>query len=161
MAATASTPATKMLTPSSEWKSGSSHAVIGMAHSTSRGKPAIGSDARTTCFLRWNSARRSLINASCEVAGLLGVTVIGAVLRSQQAATRRGGAAPRGAFLDRYHTGLWVTIALLAAGVVVSYVTLRPRSRQRQDLLAADTAIVAEMVPALATDARRSDDPVD
>jgi hypothetical protein len=31
------------------------------------------------------------------------------------------------AFLDGYHTGLFVTIALLAAGVVVSYLTLRPR----------------------------------
>jgi hypothetical protein len=32
------------------------------------------------------------------------------------------------AFVDGYHTGLWVTIALLAGGVVVSYLTLRPRA---------------------------------
>jgi hypothetical protein len=32
------------------------------------------------------------------------------------------------AFLDGYHTGLLVTIALMAAGVVVSYLTLRPRA---------------------------------
>ena len=31
------------------------------------------------------------------------------------------------AFVDGYHTGLLVTILLLAAGVVVSYLTLRPR----------------------------------
>jgi hypothetical protein len=31
------------------------------------------------------------------------------------------------AFVDGYHTGLLVTIALLAAGVVISYLTLRPR----------------------------------
>jgi hypothetical protein len=31
------------------------------------------------------------------------------------------------AFVDGYHLGLWVTIVLLAAGVAVSYVTLRPR----------------------------------
>lgn len=28
--------------------------------------------------------------------------------------------------MDGYHAGLWVTIALLAVGVVLSYVTLRP-----------------------------------
>jgi len=31
------------------------------------------------------------------------------------------------AFVDGYHAGLYLTIALLALGVVVSYVTLRPR----------------------------------
>ena len=31
------------------------------------------------------------------------------------------------AFLDGYHSGLLVTIGLLAAGVVVSYLSLRPR----------------------------------
>jgi len=69
----------------------------------------------------------ALINASREVAGLLGITVIGAVLRTRQAASLRSGASPVHAFLDGYHTGLLVTIALMAAGVVVSYLTLRPR----------------------------------
>ena len=32
------------------------------------------------------------------------------------------------AFVDGYHLGLLVTILLLAAGVAVSYVTLRPRA---------------------------------
>jgi hypothetical protein len=32
------------------------------------------------------------------------------------------------AFLDGYHTGLLVTIVLMAAGVLVSYLTLRPRA---------------------------------
>ena len=75
----------------------------------------------------------ALLNASREVAGLLGVTVIGAVLRSRQSVAFRGGASPRDAFLDGYHTGLWLTIALLATGVVLSYVTLRPRSQQQHD----------------------------
>jgi hypothetical protein len=69
----------------------------------------------------------ALLNASREVAGLLGITVIGAVLRSRQGAALRSGASPVHAFLDGYHTGLLVTIALLAAGAVVSYLTLRPR----------------------------------
>jgi EmrB/QacA subfamily drug resistance transporter len=70
----------------------------------------------------------ALLNASREVAGLLGITVIGAVLSTRRAAALRAGAGPVPAFLDGYHTGLWVTIALLAAGVLVSYLTLRPRA---------------------------------
>jgi hypothetical protein len=69
----------------------------------------------------------ALINASREVAGLLGITVIGAVLRTRQSASLRAGAGPVHAFLDGYHTGLLVTIALMAVGVAVSYLTLRPR----------------------------------
>src|SRR3989440_78651 len=71
----------------------------------------------------------ALLNASREVAGLLGITVIGAVLRTAQGASARGGADPVHAFLDGYHAGLIVTIGLMAAGVVVSYLTLRPRGR--------------------------------
>jgi EmrB/QacA subfamily drug resistance transporter len=69
----------------------------------------------------------ALLNASREVAGLLGITIIGAVLRTRQSAALRTGAGPVHAFLDGYHTGLLVTIALMAAGVLVSYLTLRPR----------------------------------
>jgi EmrB/QacA subfamily drug resistance transporter len=69
----------------------------------------------------------ALINASRDVAGLLGVTVIGAVLRTVQSSALRGGTSSGGAFLDGYHAGLWVTIAMVAAGVALSYVTLRPR----------------------------------
>jgi EmrB/QacA subfamily drug resistance transporter len=74
----------------------------------------------------------ALLNASREVAGLLGITVIGAVLRTRQGAALRAGASPLRAFLDGYHTGLLVTIALMAAGVVVSYLTLRPRPAAQQ-----------------------------
>jgi len=70
----------------------------------------------------------ALINASREVAGLLGITVIGAVLRTRQGAALRAGASPVHAFVDGYHTGLLVTIVLMAAGVGVSYLTLRPRA---------------------------------
>jgi predicted MFS family arabinose efflux permease len=70
----------------------------------------------------------ALINASREVAGLLGITVIGAVLRTRQGDALRAGANPVHAFVDGYHLGLLVTILLLAGGVVVSYVTLRPRA---------------------------------
>jgi hypothetical protein len=57
------------------------------------------------------------------------VTVIGAVLSTSKGSALRGGATQAQAFIDGYHTGLWVAIALLAAGVVLSYLTLRPRPR--------------------------------
>ncbi|HVT66584.1 MAG TPA: MFS transporter, partial [Trebonia sp.] len=71
----------------------------------------------------------ALFNASREVAGLLGVTVIGAVLRASKSAALRSGTRPAQAFIDGYHTGLWVTIGLSIAGVGLSYVTLRSRRR--------------------------------
>src|SRR5579863_1403193 len=77
----------------------------------------------------------ALLNASREVAGLLGVTVIGAVLRSTQGSELRSGVNQAQAFIDGYHTGLWLTIGLLAAGVVLSYLSLRHR-RQSGELLA-------------------------
>ena len=67
----------------------------------------------------------ALLNNSREVAGLLGITVIGAVLRSRQGAALSHGVLPANAFLDGYHAGLAVTIVLVAAGVVISYLALR------------------------------------
>jgi predicted MFS family arabinose efflux permease len=69
----------------------------------------------------------ALLNTSREMVGLLGVTLIGAVLRGRESSSLRAGASQAVAFIDGYHAGLWVTIALLAVGVVLSYVTLRPR----------------------------------
>ena len=66
-----------------------------------------------------------LLNASREVAGLLGITVIGAVLRGRQGAALRHGTAPVPAFIERLHAGLYVTIGLALAGVLVSYLALR------------------------------------
>jgi predicted MFS family arabinose efflux permease len=93
----------------------------------------------------------ALLNASREVAGLLGITVIGAVVRSRDTSALHVGASSSGAFVDGYHAGLWVTIALLAAGVVLSYLTLRPQ-RGQDDLgrIAAEES--AESSAADATD---------
>jgi EmrB/QacA subfamily drug resistance transporter len=82
----------------------------------------------------------ALLNASREVAGLLGITVIGAILRTRQSAALRAGASPVHAFLDGYHAGLLVTIALMAAGVLVSYLTLRPRRGLSAEAAAGITA---------------------
>jgi len=95
----------------------------------------------------------ALINASREVAGLLGVTVIGAVLWNRDASALRGGASTSAAFVDGYHVGLWVTIALLAVGVVLSYVTLRPTARPAEPTAVVDPTATAEAVPAEAVPA--------
>jgi EmrB/QacA subfamily drug resistance transporter len=73
----------------------------------------------------------ALLNASREVAGLLGITIIGAVLRSRQGTALQHGAHPAAAYLDGYHAGLIVTVALIAAGAVVSYLALRRIPRQQ------------------------------
>ena len=67
----------------------------------------------------------ALLNAAREVAGLLGITVIGAILRATQSGALTRGTNPANAFLDGYHAGLYVTIGLIAAGAVLSYVALR------------------------------------
>ena len=67
----------------------------------------------------------ALINASRELAGLLGITVIGAVLSSREGAALRSGVPAPHAFLDGYHAGLAVTLALIGAGIVVAMLTLR------------------------------------
>jgi len=72
----------------------------------------------------------ALLNASREVAGLLGITVIGAVLRSRQGVALHHGVRPDGAYLDGYHAGLFVTVALLAAGAIIGYFALRQTGHQ-------------------------------
>jgi EmrB/QacA subfamily drug resistance transporter len=97
----------------------------------------------------------ALLNASREVAGLLGITIIGAVLRTRQAAALRAGAGPVPAFVDGYHTGLLVTIALLAVGVLISYLTLRPRAAAApagESMAAGELATVDELAAELMVD---------
>lgn len=67
----------------------------------------------------------ALFNASREIAGLLGITVIGAILTARQTSAAHAGAAPLDAFLSGYHFGLLVTAALLLLGAAVSWLALR------------------------------------
>ncbi len=67
----------------------------------------------------------AVFNASREVAGLLGVTVIGAVLTSRQGTALAAGKAPVDAFLAGYRSGLYLAAALAIAGGVMAYVGLR------------------------------------
>jgi len=66
-----------------------------------------------------------VFNASREVAGLLGITVIGAVLTARQSSLLGGGAAPIDAFLGGYRAGLLVAAALVVLGGAAAYVGLR------------------------------------
>jgi EmrB/QacA subfamily drug resistance transporter len=92
----------------------------------------------------------ALLNASREVAGLLGITVIGAVLRSRQGAALHHGATPTRAFLDGYQAGLLVTVALVAAGAAVSYVALRRLPREAPAVGPAGAAVAADGTAELA-----------
>jgi len=94
----------------------------------------------------------ALLNNSREVAGLLGVTVIGAVLRSRQGVALRHGTGPVPAFINGYHAGLVLTIALVAVGVVVSYLALRRAPRP-----ADATPVPASSGPAQASDEAPAD----
>jgi EmrB/QacA subfamily drug resistance transporter len=107
-----------------------------------------------------------LFNASREIGGLLGVTVIGAVLSASENSSIRSGTGPAQAFIDGYHTGLWLAIGLLVVGIVLSYLTLRPRpGLAGPEPVDAGTAELelAEFVlgepPAPLSDLGRADDP--
>ncbi|MFC4536268.1 MFS transporter [Sphaerisporangium dianthi] len=69
----------------------------------------------------------SVLNVSREVFGLLGVTVLGAVLSARSSASAAEGAVPITAFLDGYRLALIVAALIVAVGVPVSLVSLRTR----------------------------------
>jgi predicted MFS family arabinose efflux permease len=66
-----------------------------------------------------------IFNASREVAGLLGITVIGAILTARQTARLTPGKAPVDAFLSGYRIGLLVAAGLVAFGGLAAYFGLR------------------------------------
>ncbi len=67
-----------------------------------------------------------IFNASREVAGLLGITVIGAILTARQSHQLRVGHTPVDAFLSGYQIGLLIAAGLVALGGVAAFVGLRP-----------------------------------
>ncbi len=67
-----------------------------------------------------------IFNASREVSGLLGITVIGAILAARQSGLLAGGSAPVDAFLGGYRVGILVAAFLVAAGAIAAYIGLRP-----------------------------------
>src|SRR4029079_18205834 len=63
----------------------------------------------------------AVFNASREVAGLLGLTVIGRALASRQGAALAAGHPPVDAFLTGYRAGLLLAAALVIAGGVAAF----------------------------------------
>jgi MFS family permease len=74
-------------------------------------------------------AASAVMNAAREVSGLLGVTIVGAILTSRQAAVLRGGATPTHAFLSGYQFALLIASAIVFVGVPISLYALRTPRR--------------------------------
>ena len=74
-----------------------------------------------------------IFNAAREVAGLLGITVIGAILTARQGSQLAAGHAPVDAFLSGYRIGLIVAAILVAAGGVAAFVALRGTTQREVD----------------------------
>jgi EmrB/QacA subfamily drug resistance transporter len=70
-----------------------------------------------------------IFNASREVAGLLGITVIGAILTARQSGALHSGHDATDAFLTGYRTGLLVAAALVVVGAIVAFIALRGAHR--------------------------------
>ncbi|MFC1418117.1 MFS transporter [Streptacidiphilus cavernicola] len=77
-------------------------------------------------------AASGILNTGREVSGLLGVTVIGAILTGRQSSSLRGGATPLHAFLDGYRFAIVIAAVIVAIGVPVALTTLRGAPRRRQ-----------------------------
>ncbi|MFB7719024.1 DHA2 family efflux MFS transporter permease subunit [Nocardia sp. NPDC056100] len=71
-------------------------------------------------------AAGAVINASREISALLGVTVVGAILTTRAAASAHDGAAPLTAFLDGYRFAIIIAAAIVAVGIPIALLTLRP-----------------------------------
>jgi EmrB/QacA subfamily drug resistance transporter len=67
----------------------------------------------------------AVFNASREVAGLLGITVIGVILRARQTAELHAGHSSVSSFLSGYRLGLVVAGILVAAGGIAAWLALR------------------------------------
>lgn len=66
-----------------------------------------------------------IFNASREVAGLLGITVIGGIISARQGFERRHGHPATSAFLSGYQSGLLVAAVLVALGGLTAWSALR------------------------------------
>ncbi len=67
----------------------------------------------------------AVFNASRELSGLLGITVIGVILLARQSALERSGVDPVAAFLGGYRVGLVFAAVLVVAGGLVAWFALR------------------------------------
>jgi EmrB/QacA subfamily drug resistance transporter len=85
-----------------------------------------------------------IFNSAREVAGLLGITVIGAVLTARQGAAERAGHTAVDGFLTGYRSGLLLAAVLVAAGGAAAFVALRGARRSTPATIGDDAAEVAK-----------------
>lgn len=87
-----------------------------------------------------------LFNACRELAGLLGITVIGAVLTARQHSAASAGHPPLEAFLSGYRLGLLVAAVLVVLGGVAAWSALRLTASTPADTIDADNPpVIAEL----------------
>ncbi|MFW0787778.1 MFS transporter [Gordonia sp. CPCC 206044] len=84
-----------------------------------------------------------IFNASREVAALLGITVLGAILTAQQQSSLRTGAPPMDAFLDGFRVAVLIAGILVAAGGLVAWYALRPTRERIEVPVAAPSALAS------------------
>jgi EmrB/QacA subfamily drug resistance transporter len=84
-----------------------------------------------------------IFNAAREVAGLLGITVIGAILTSRQGTSLRAGHTPVDAFLTGYRSGLLVAAVLVAAGGLAAFIGLRGTTQREDEAAVAEPELVS------------------
>jgi EmrB/QacA subfamily drug resistance transporter len=89
----------------------------------------------------------AVFNASREVAGLLGITIIGVILRARQTTELHLGHPALTAFLSGYRLGLVVAGILVSSGGIAAWLALRnlpsraPAASQSSQLAAGETMI--------------------
>ena len=66
-----------------------------------------------------------IFNAAREISGLLGITVIGAILAARQSGLLTTGSTPVDAFLGGYRVGILVAAGLVLAGALAALIGLR------------------------------------
>ncbi len=78
----------------------------------------------------------AVFNASREVAGLLGITIIGVILRARETAALHQGQSALSAFLSGYRLGLVVAGVLVCAGGIAAWLALHgvPSNNQVDDM---------------------------
>jgi len=76
----------------------------------------------------------AMFNATREVAGLFGITILGAIVTSRQTALTQTGHDPVDSFLGGYRVALLVAASLVIAGGVAAYLSLRPRPSDEEEV---------------------------
>jgi len=91
------------------------------------------------------AAASGILNTGREVSGLLGVTVIGAILTARQSSATRGGATQLHAFLDGYQFAIVIAAAIVAIGIPIALTTLRGTDRRTEPVQLTPPAVDVDL----------------